>query len=285
MSPGALFICGLGYVGQHLGCNLMAEGWRVGGTTRTQTQAQNLINQGFEAMVWENTTPFPLTALEGITHLLISIPPDEKGDSIARQVDFTRQFDFEGALQWAGYLSATSVYGDHQGAFVSETSLLKPTSARGKKRLLAETQWLEKQSSHFPIHLFRLSGIYGPQRSVLESIRAGVAQRLDKPGHVFSRIHIEDIVTVLKASMSYPKGGEIYNLADDDPASTADVIAYGCELLNLETPPLIPFDTADISSSLREFYADHKRVSNEKIKKALGIKLAFPTYREGLKYC
>jgi len=119
----------------------------------------------------------------------------------------------------------------------------------------------------------------------LEAIRSETAQRLDKPGHVFSRIHIEDIVSVLKASMAAPQPGEIYNLSDDEPAATADVIAYGCGLLGKNVPPLIPFEEADISPGLREFYAEHKKISNAKLKNALKIDLVYPSYREGLLHC
>lgn len=291
MSDPVLFIFGLGYVGQHLGRALMAEGWCVKGTIRTANHAQRLIQQGFEVYVWDGIIPLPLQALEGVTHILVTIPPDEKGDIVLRHFDFSNI-----SIKWVGYLSATSVYGDHQGAWVTEDSPLKPISSRGHQRLLAETQWLEKRFEKrarnpiFPIHLFRLSGIYGPGRSVLEAIRSKSAKRIDKPeidkpGHVFSRIHIEDIVSVLKAAIANPQPGEVYNLADDEPAATADLIAYGCELLGMDVPPLIPFDEMILSPSLKEFYAEHKRVCNRKIKEFLGVRLIYPTYREGLRHC
>lgn len=281
MSGKVLFIFGLGYVGQHLARALRTQGWRVKGTTRTQEHRKKLNDQGFEASLWNETIPFPFELLEDVTHILVTIPPDEKGDPVLRHLDCSKL-----STQWVGYLSATSVYGDHQGAWVTESSSLKPISSRGRQRHLAETQWLERntQGRTFPIHIFRLSGIYGPGRSVLDAIQKGTAERLDKPGHVFSRIHIDDIVSVLLASMSSPQPGEIYNLADDEPAATADLIAYGCGLLGVDVPPLIPFEKANISQGLREFYAEHKRVSNDKIKEKLGIRLIYPTYREGLKH-
>ena len=280
--PLKLFIFGLGYVGQHLGRSLLTDGWKVKGTTRTQDQASILTEQGFEAIVWEVSSPFCNQFLENVTHILVAIPPDENGDIVFRCLK-----TIPSSVNWLGYLSATSVYGNHHGAWVRETSSLWPISERGRQRQLAETQWLSKknQEPFYPIHIFRLSGIYGPGRSVLESIKLGKAQRFDKPGHVFSRIHIADIVAVLKASMSNPQPGEIYNLADDEPASTADVIAYGGQLLECDVPPLIPFEDSAVSLMLKEFYAEHKRVSNEKIKASLGIKLTYPTYREGLKHC
>ncbi|MCE3231045.1 MAG: Nucleoside-diphosphate-sugar epimerase [Alphaproteobacteria bacterium] len=282
MSGQVFFIFGLGYVGQHFGRALMTGGWRVAGTTRTQGQAQNLKNQGFDAVIWDGASPLPKKYLEGITHILVTIPPNEKGDVVLQHHHFSTA-----SIRWVGYVSATSVYGDHQGAWVTENSPLKPTSLRGSQRLLAETQWLERRAQNpaFPIHIFRLSSIYGPGRSVLETILSGSAQRIDKPGHVFSRLHIRDIISVLTSSITAPQPGEIYNLADDEPAATADVIAYGCGLLKMAVPPLIPFEKASLSRSLWEFYAEEKRVCNHKIKTSLGIRLLYPTYREGLKHC
>lgn len=280
------FIFGLGYVGQYFGRFLLAQGRQVRGTVRTSSQAQTLRNEGFDALVWDGRALLPKYHWEGVTHILVTIPPDEGGDAVLRHHDLARL-----PLRWVGYLSATSVYGDHQGAWVTETSSLKPNSSRGRQRLLAESQWLERQSQDpsFLIHIFRLSGIYGPGRSVLDNIRFNSAQRLgkpkDKPGHAFSRIHVEDIVSTLNASIINPQPGEIYNVADDEPAATADVMAYGCALLGHEVPPLIPFEEATLSPRLREFYGEDKRVSNHKIKESLGVRLVYPTYREGLRFC
>ncbi|MGV8947758.1 MAG: SDR family oxidoreductase [Candidatus Paracaedibacter sp.] len=277
-----LFIFGLGYVGQHLGRALLAKGWRVRGTTRTAAQAQSLKDQGFEAAIWDGLEPYPHGILQGVTHILVTIPPDVEGDIVLQHLDPAPLF-----LKWVGYLSATSVYGDHQGAWVKEDSALNPVSPRGQQRFMAEAQWQSYAVKHppFPIHIFRLSGIYGSGRSVLESIKTGAAMRIHKPGQVFSRIHIEDIVQVLMASITHPQPGGIYNLADDEPAATADVIAFGCNMLGVEVPPLIPFEEATISPSLREFYAEQKRICNHKIKESLSVSLIYPTYKEGLRHC
>lgn len=277
MAVPTLFVFGLGYVGQHLGRRLLAQGWPVGGTVRTEAKAKNLNQQGFDAVVWDGASPLQKD-WEEVTHILVTIPPDEKGDIALRH------YDLSGApIKWLGYLSATSVYGDHKGAWVTEESALKPVSSRGVQRCLAESQWLGRKD--LPVHVFRLSGIYGPGRSVLETIRAGTAQRIHKPGHVFSRIHIADIVSILEASMTHPRPGAIYNLADDEPAAPADLVAYGCDMLGVDAPPLIPFEEAALSPAMREFYAENKRVANRKVKEALGVRLAYPTYREGLRYC
>ncbi|MBM3468300.1 MAG: SDR family oxidoreductase [Alphaproteobacteria bacterium] len=277
-----LFIFGLGYVGQHLGLRMLSKGWHVSGTTRSQELAQALCKQGFNAIVWDGHSTLPKTLFKKDAHILITIPPNEDGDIVLKSFDF-----FKMEAKWIGYLSATSVYGDYGGEWVTEDSLLKPNSSRGFQRVLAEMQWLSLKDimSDFPIHIFRLSGIYGPGRSVLENIKLGTAQRIDKLGHVFSRIHIEDIVSILTKSLSTPTAGEIYNLADDEPSSSADVVAFGCQILGVESPPLIPFEAAKIPSAMKEFYDEHKRVANGKIKKLLGSGLIYPTYREGLKHC
>lgn len=282
MVANKLFIFGLGYVGQHLGTDLLNKGWYVAGTTRTITQAQRLARLGFQAIVWDGVSDFSSQSLEAFPYVMVTIPPDEKGDIVLKYVDLSSR-----PLNWIGYLSATSVYGDHQGAWVDENTTVNPTTARGHQRLLGEKQWLalHAQNPAFPIHIFRLSGIYGPGRSIFDSLRAGTAQRIDKPGHVFSRIHIEDIVISLEASMANPHPGEIYNLADDEPASTSDLIAYGCQLMCIGSPPIVPFEKARISEALREFYSENKRVSNHKIKESLGVSLRYPTYREGLRHC
>lgn len=282
MPGSSIFIFGLGYVGQQLGLSMQAEGWQVAGTTRTIDNAQKLERLGFYPMIWPDSGALTSTILNEYKYILVTIPPDEHGDVVLRQINFAKI-----TPTWIGYLSATSVYGDYAGEWVTEDSPLRPGSTRGKQRLIAELQWLKLfgENSAFPLHIFRLGGIYGPQRSVLDTIHKGFVQRIAKPGHVFSRIHINDIVEILKASMAKPQPGEIYNLADDEPASTADVIAYGCQLLGKEIPSLTPFDQANISLEMQGYYAENKRVSNNKIKEQLGINLQFPTYREGLKYC
>jgi nucleoside-diphosphate-sugar epimerase len=183
-----------------------------------------------------------------------------------------------------GYLSTTGVYGDRDGGWVDESSALKPTGERGRRRLAAEAAWLElHRRARLPVHIFRLAGIYGPGRSALDAVRAGRAQRIDKPGQVFSRIHVADIVQVLRASMARPDPGAIYNLCDDDPAPPEAVIAFACELLGVPKSPLVPFAEARLSEMARSFYADNKRVSNRRIKEQLGVRLAYPSYKDGLR--
>jgi nucleoside-diphosphate-sugar epimerase len=219
-----------------------------------------------------------------VTHLLVSTPPDDHGDpTFLMHADDILALP---TLKWVGYLSSTGVYGDRDGGWVDESSEVRPTSKRGSRRAKAEDQWMSLFFKNgLPVHIFRLAGIYGPGRSALDSVRAGVARRIDKPGHAFSRVHVDDIVQVLIASMNKPNPGAIYNIADDNAAPSHEVIAHACELLGLAPPPLIPFDEADMVPIARSFYADNKRVRNDRIKNELGVELLYPDYRSGLAAC
>jgi nucleoside-diphosphate-sugar epimerase len=162
---------------------------------------------------------------------------------------------------------------------------LHPTGPRQRARVEAERGWLDLVRLGVPVHIFRLAGIYGPGRSALDTVRSGQAKRVVKPGQVFSRIHVDDIATVLEASIGKPNPGAIYNVCDDDAAPPQDVIAFACALLGKEAPPEVPYTTASsaMSEMARSFYADNKRVRNLKLKTDLGVQLAYPDYRAGLK--
>lgn len=187
-------------------------------------------------------------------------------------------------LRWAGYTSTTGVYGDRDGARVTERDGLHPSGPRGQVRVDAERAWLDLLRYGVPVHLFRIAGIYGPGRSAFNSLRDGTARRVVKPGQVFSRIHVDDIAQVLEASIGKPNAGEAYNVCDDEAAPPQDVIAYAAGLLGLEPPPEIPFEQAakSMSEMARSFYRDNKRVSNLRITDELGVKLKYPDYRAGL---
>jgi nucleoside-diphosphate-sugar epimerase len=274
-----LFCLGLGQVALCLAERLIARGWSVAGTTRSEAKAAEFARRGIRAIVAARETPpaDPDAALAGATHLLSSIAPDTEGDA---GLDLWRAaIGRHPGWRWIGYLSATSVYGDRQGGWVDEATPPQPNGDRGRNRLAAERRW---QALAPPAHVFRLAGIYGPGSNALATVRSGRAQRVVKPGLAFSRIHVEDIATVLEASMARPEPGTVYNVADDEPAPPDAVIAYACDLLGVEPPPLIPFETAELSPMARSFYADDKRVSNRRIKEALGVTLRYPTYREGL---
>jgi nucleoside-diphosphate-sugar epimerase len=175
------------------------------------------------------------------------------------------------------------VYGDRAGGWVDEASECRPVNERSRNRLAAERAWLAWGARvGVPVHVFRLAGIYGPGRSALDTVRAGRAQRIIKAGQVFSRIHVADIVAVLRASIDRPSGGAVYNVCDDEAAPPQDVVAHACGLLGVTPPPEVPIAEAELSPMARSFYGESKRVRNERIKSELGVRLAYPDYRAGL---
>jgi nucleoside-diphosphate-sugar epimerase len=278
-----LFCFGLGYSAGSLARALQPEGWEIAGTTREPESAAALAAGGWDMHVFSRARPLADAgmALAGVTHLLLSVPPDDSGDPVLDLCGAA--IAAQATLAWIGYLSTTGLYGDRGGQWVDETTPPAPAGERGRRRLAAEEAWRDLQRrSGLPIHIFRLAGIYGPGRSALDTVRQGHAQRIDKPGHVFSRIHVADLVAVLRAAMARPAAGTLFNVCDDEPAPQADVIAYAADLLDRALPPLIPFAEAPLSPLARSFYDDNKRVSNRRIKTALGVALRYPTYREGL---
>lgn len=277
-SPNKLFCFGFGYTAAALAGALRAEGWSVAGTCRDEAKRNALKAQGIDAHLFGRDRPLDPKAFQGADAVLVSIPPDDEGDPVAALHGTALD------ARWVGYLSTTGVYGDRQGGWVDEDSARDAISARGKRRVAAEDAWLALHRQHgVPAHLFRLAGIYGPGRSALDTVRAGTAHRIDKPGQVFSRIHVVDIVRSLRASIARPAPGAAYNLADDLPAPPQDVIAYACELLGVAPPPLVPFAEAQLSEMARSFYSECKRVRNGRIKRDLGVTLAYPDYKIGLK--
>ncbi|HYB08689.1 MAG TPA: SDR family oxidoreductase [Alphaproteobacteria bacterium] len=282
MTGRRLFVFGLGYTARHLAQSWLAEGWRVAGTFRNESAAA-LGDLEIETYRFDRDHPLSDfgAALAGTTHLLSSVPPDGDGDLVLDC--HGRDIAALEGLEWAGYLSTTGVYGDREGGEVDESSALSPTSERGRRRAAAEAGWLALHEAHLlPVHIFRLAGIYGPGRSALDAVRAGTARRIAKPGHIFSRIHVDDIVATLRASAARPNPGAVYNLCDDHPAAGEAVIAYACKLLKIEPPALIPIGEAGLSPMAASFYRDSKRVSNARIKRELGVRLQFPDYRAGL---
>jgi nucleoside-diphosphate-sugar epimerase len=269
-----LFCFGLGYSALTLARRAMAEGWTVAGTCRQAATRDALRAEGIAADLFDGTAPLAdaATRLGAASHILSSVPPDADGDPVLRHHDDDLA-DCTGA-RWIGYLSTTGVYGDRGGDWVDEDSELRPTGDRGARRVTAEAGWRDLWWDHGrPVHVFRLAGIYGPGRNALETVKGGRARRIHKAGQVFSRIHVDDIAAVLLASMAAPNPGAVYN------------IAYACELLGETPPPLVPYHQAEAEMSAmgRSFYRDNKRVRNDRIKDELGVTLAYPDYKTGLK--
>lgn len=268
-----LLSIGHGYSAQALARLLIPQGWTVIGTTRSAARAEAFRAAGVEPLL----LPGPLApALARASHILTSVAPDATGDPILR--DHAAELAAARPV-WAGYLSTTAVYGDHQGGWVDEDTPLTPSTERGAARVRAEADWT---ALGLPLHIFRLAGIYGPGRGPFEKVRDGSARRILKPGQVFSRIHVEDIAQVVAASIAHPHPGRAYNLCDDDPAPPEDVIGHAADLLGLPLPPAVAYDQAEMTPMARSFYAESKRVRNDRIKAELGVRLLYPTYREGL---
>ena len=221
------------------------------------------------------------------THLLVSAPPDSAGDPTLRWLD-SESLAALPALRWIGYLSSTGVYGDHGGAWIDETAPLRPRGPTAERRARAEALWLDARSPAggrrgLPVTVFRLSGIYGPGRSAFDALADGTARRIDKPGHVFCRCHVDDICAVLRRSMAGAGGSAIYNVADDLPAPQRAVVEFAAGLAGAEPPPLVPWDPDALPAGLRRFYEACRRIRNGRIRDELGVALRYPTYREGLR--
>ena len=279
-----LLCFGLGYSARVLAFRLVAEGWEVRGTAR-DPEAAVARAPGCEMYRFDREHRLPRAAFDGVTHILVSVPPDAAPGATVDPVLDAHGDDIAAlpGLAWLGYLSTTGVYGDRGGFWVDESSELRPSGERGRRRVLAETGWLDLwRRRGVPVHIFRLAAIYGPGRSPFAALREGTAKRILKPGQVFSRIHVEDLASVLAASIARPCPGAVYNVCDDEAAPPEAVVAYAAELLGLPPPPLVPFEEAGLSAMARSFYDDNKRVSNARIKSELGVALRYPTYREGL---
>ena len=276
--PRHLLCLGFGFSASTLAAQLDRRQWTITGTSRSDEGVAEIEALGFQAIRYDKLESLP----GDVTHLLSSVPPDEAGDPVLRSFGAelaakAKQF------QWVGYLSTTGVYGDHSGAWVDEDTPLTPNTQRGHRRVAAEAGWQQlHEQAGLPLHVFRLAGIYGPGRNALESLKVGKAQRIIREGQIFSRIHVDDIAGILRASIDLPNPGRVYNVADDDPAPPQDVIAYGAELLGMAIPPAIAFADAQLSPMARSFYADSKRVRNNRVKTELDYRFKYPDYRVGL---
>lgn len=278
-----LLCFGLGYSAGVLAHRLAGQGWTVSGTSRTSAGAQHIADCGYRGMVFDGRSKSAdvCVVLKSATHILLSIPPDSDGDPAWRA--YGDDIAANTNVKWIGYFSTVGVYGDAEGGWVSEETEARPGSERGRRRLDAENAWraLGRRSGKAVI-VFRLPGIYGLGRSTIDDVRDGTARRLIKPGQVFNRIHVEDIATAVEAALSPPHPDRVYNVTDDDPCPPQDVVAYAAGLLGLPVPPDLDFATTELSPMARSFYSESKRVSNARMKRELGVTLAYPSYRDGL---
>jgi nucleoside-diphosphate-sugar epimerase len=254
----------------------------IAGTTRSEEGLETLAESPYRMHVFDGTAPGETLRvdLRKATHIVISIPPTEHGDPVLNL--HRPDLDAAPSLAWLCYYSTVGVYGDFGGRWIDETAPTRPINQRSAHRVEVEQQWRDYAAARgVPLLILRLAGIYGPGRSSFDKLREGTARRIVKPGQVFNRIHVEDIGRVTALAAQRALAGT-FNLADDEPAPPQDLIEYAAHAMGIAVPPAVPFETAEMTPMARSFYSDNKRVSNAKIKQALGIDLLYPNYRVGL---
>jgi nucleoside-diphosphate-sugar epimerase len=274
-----LFVFGIGYSGRAVVAALRAHGGElsIAGTSREGGADGGVRLHRFDGTVPGATLGADLAAA---THVLVSIPPDAEGDPVLRH--HRAELDRAENLAWLGYFSTVGVYGDFAGNWVDETAETRPINPRSRQRLAVEAAWRGYAAERgVPLLILRLAGIYGPGRSAFDKLRHGTARRIVKPGQVFNRIHVADIGRVTALAAAGRLNGT-FNLADDLPAPPQDVVAHAAALMGVAPPPEVAFEAAEMTPMARSFYGDNKRVANGAIKRALGVELLYPTYREGL---
>jgi nucleoside-diphosphate-sugar epimerase len=275
---GRMVVAGLGYSGAAIAAEARAAGFAVTGTARDPASAEPPPGVAVIAFAEAGA------AIHAATHQVVTAAPGEAGDPVLAA--HGAAIAAAPGLRWIGYLSTTGVYGDRGGAEVDEATAPAPGQPRSLRRLEAEQAWRAAASSRgAALDTFRVGGIYGPGRSALDELRAGVARRVRKPGHAFSRIHRDDIALAVVAGALRPDGVRVLHLVDDEPAPTSDVVAEAARLLGLEPPTEIPFEqaAARMSPMALSFWAENRRVANAATKRELGIAWRCPTYREGLR--
>tara|TARA_R110002020_G_scaffold56074_33_gene155379 strand:- start:554 stop:1426 length:873 start_codon:yes stop_codon:yes gene_type:complete len=255
----------------------------VTGTTRNPEKADTLHRRGIRTILFDGTrhSPALADAIRNATHIVVSAAPGEDGDAFLWHHE--RDIMNADGLKWVGYLSTIGVYGNHDGAVVDERTVCVPTTDRAMWRLAAETSWAALGNrTGVPVSHLRLAGIYGPGRNQLKQLADGKAKRIIKPGQIFNRIHVDDIARTIERVMERP-ASRIYNVVDNRPCAPQEVVEFAADLMGVEPPPAVPFEEANLSPMARSFYGDVKTVSNRRLHDELGVRLEYPTYREGLR--
>jgi len=276
MSERSITLYGFGFTARAIARRLSAEGWRVRATSRSTGQAEAIAALGYEPVIADPSDVSDHAALQDAARasdaLVFCAPPGKDGDPFAPALS---SLDLSGT--WLGYLSTTGVYGDRRGGWAFEYEATTPGQDRSIRRADAEAHWLKHGA-----RLFRLAGIYGPGRSAFDRLEADKTV-FEKPGHVFSRIHVDDIAQAVSLALARPEVSGAFNLADDWPDTQPHVMTGAAEIAGLPGPRIEPFDPANASPMQASFYAECRRVSNARAKAALGWRLSYPSWREGLK--
>jgi len=280
-----VFFFGMGYSSRATARalhQLRDPGIPIAGTTRSAEGAEAFADTEYRIHVFDGEVPGPTLSedLRAATHVILSIPPDERGDPALN----LHRADLDAApnLEWIGYFSTVGVYGDFSGEWIDETAPTRPLNTRSRQRVAAEQAWRDyAEARGVPLFIERLAGIYGPGRSAFDKLREGTARRIVKPGQVFNRIHVDDIGRITALAALQTLSGT-YNLADTEPAPPQDLVTYAAGRMGVAPPAEEPFETAPMTEMARSFYSDNKRVSSKRLLAALNTTLAYPTYREGL---
>jgi dTDP-D-glucose 4,6-dehydratase len=274
-----IIIFGYGYVSKFLIQQLKDHNWTIYCTSR-KIDVEKTVKDGNVTVI--NFLDPKLPSIIKLSNICLNtVPPST--EIIDPVLKIYSDIISKNSFEWIGYLSSTSVYGDHNGAWVNEDTECVPSNEKSRIRLLAEKQWLNLYSQHeLPVHIFRLSGIYGPNRNCLEQIKNGKDFTIIKKGQYFSRIHVADICMATIKSIKHPTSGEIYNISDDEPAPINIVQQFGASILNKNTLKEIPFENYDLSVQAKDFFNDNKKISSKKVKDNLSIKWQYPNYKSGL---
>lgn len=277
MTPQRIFIFGLGYVGQHLAHALYRQGWHITGTTRRPDILREKVPADWDILAFNDDMAVDHLAayLDKATHVITTISAIGGYDPVLRH----HTKEIEAYKGWVGYVSATSVYPDQKDGFVDEHVAPDPATKRGKARLLAEQGWQKACQAE----ILRVAGIYGPKRNAIRALLDGTARIIEKDGQLSNRIHQTDITAIIMAAMAQPRPSRIINLCDDEPAAQGDVVRFAASLLDVPPPQPIPFEEADLTPMARSFYVSKRKLKSSIVGPELGVRLRYPTYREGLK--
>ncbi len=281
MTNGSLLVFGAGYLGRAVLTEAKRRALTVAATSRDPERRAALTEAGVAAVDPTDAEALA-SAVSKASAILVTTPPEGRGCPGARAL--LPALTASGAFpDWIGYVSSTAVYGDRDGGWVFEDDALNAASLEGARRVRAEADWLDAgRGMGLTVQIFRLPGIYGPGRSVVDRLRDGTATMVRKPGQIFNRVHRDDVVSGLFASMERPRPGGVYNLTDDEPAPADVVMAWAAERMGVASPREVDWTDPSVSEAMRRFYLDSKRISNARAKAELCWRPAYPSWREGL---
>ncbi|WP_309627105.1 NAD-dependent epimerase/dehydratase family protein [Brevundimonas sp.] len=281
MAQKSLLVFGAGYLGRAVLIGAKARGLSVAATSRDPERRAGLEADGITAVDPADTTALA-AAVGQASAILVTAPPEGHGCPGAK-VLLPALTEAGAYPDWIGYVSSTAVYGDRDGGWVFEDDALNAASLEGARRVRAEADWLDAgRGMGLTVQVFRLPAIYGPGRSVVDRLRDGSARIVKKPGQIFNRVHVDDAVSGLFASMDRPRPGAAYNLVDDAPSPVDLVMADAARRMGLPQPREVDWTDPSVSEGMRRFYLDSKRISNARAKAELGWRPAYPSWREGL---